>query len=156
MALTEFEDRPFGCPPDACSCGVKRVVATVEGRPYCRKCFVAWRRQQARPGKHNKYNAKKVVVGDLQFDSQAEAKRWTELKLLEQAGFIRRIERQVPYSIDLNGKHICKYFADFVYFEGAKRIVEDVKGLRTPTYRLKKKLVEAQYNVTIKEVRVRS
>lgn len=61
-------------------------------------------------------------------------------------------EAQVPFQVELNGKKICKYIADFkvLYDDGHTEIV-DVKGMRTPLYRLKKKLVEAQYGIEILE-----
>ena len=60
---------------------------------------------------------------------------------------------QMPFQVILNEKKICKYIADFkvTYADGRVEIV-DVKGVRTDVYRLKKKLVEAQYGITIVEV----
>ena len=103
----------------------------------------------------NKYNAKRTVLDGITFDSKAESERYAYLKLRERAGEIARLECQPEYKISVNGTHVCKYKADFRYFEiGAqKQIVEDVKGVITPVYRLKKKLVEAIYHVKIVEVR---
>jgi hypothetical protein len=100
----------------------------------------------------SKYKAKPVVVDDIRFHSQAEAKRYGQLKLLFRAGTIRNLELQPAFHISINGKKIFTYKADFAYFEGAERIVEDVKGFRTPVYKLKKKIVEAQLGVKIREV----
>jgi len=104
----------------------------------------------ARP---NKYHARKTVVDGFAFDSAAEARRWSELRLLERAGQIRGLERQVDFPCVVNGGLVCTYRADFVYYEGPARVVEDVKGHRTAEYRLKKKLVEAVYpGVRITEI----
>ena len=125
----------------------------------------------------SKYKAVKTTIDGITFDSKKEAKRYTELKLLEKAGHITHLELQPEYQITINGAKICKYKADFRYFTvrqenneqyynskgewqtptmtGDKegQIVEDVKGFKTPIYRLKKKLVEASYPGTlIKEV----
>ena len=125
----------------------------------------------------SKYKAVKTTIDGITFDSKKEAKRYTELKLLEKAGHITHLELQPEYQITINGAKICKYKADFRYFtvraENNERsynskgewqtptmtgdkegqIVEDVKGFKTPIYRLKKRLVEASYPGTlIKEV----
>ena len=117
----------------------------------------------------SKYKAVKTTIDGITFDSKKEAKRYTELKLLEKTGMITHLELQPTYDITINGAKICKYKADFRYFTvraennepsynskgewqtptmtGQKegQIVEDVKGFKTPIYRLKKKLVEACY-----------
>lgn len=104
----------------------------------------------------HKYGARPTVVDGQRFDSAAEARRWSELRLLERAGTIRGLERQPEFVCAINGVRICAYRADFRYFDGQKNIVEDVKGVRTPLYRLKKRLVEALHpGVTIVEVAAR-
>ena len=101
-----------------------------------------------------KYNARKVVDDGITFDSQAEHRRYCELRLLQQAGQIANLQVHVPYQIVLNDVKIARYVADFVYddLETGQRRIEDVKGMRTDVYKLKKKLVEAQYGVEIYEV----
>jgi hypothetical protein len=99
----------------------------------------------------NKYNAKKTRVGDLVFDSQKEARRWSELVLLERAGVIRRLERGEDMPVVIGGVKVFSYRPDFVYFEDGARIVEDVKGFRTPVYRLKKRILAALYGIEIRE-----
>tara|TARA_R100000353_G_scaffold155834_1_gene114785 strand:- start:2227 stop:2616 length:390 start_codon:yes stop_codon:yes gene_type:complete len=96
-----------------------------------------------------KYKAKKVKLDGYTFDSQAEAKHyWHTLKPKLERGEITHLEVHPSYEIVIDGEKICKYMADFRYFTGKKRIVEDVKGFKTPVYRLKKKLVEATYRGT--------
>jgi hypothetical protein len=93
----------------------------------------------------------KTIVDGITFASKKEAKRYTELKLLERAGEISRLELQPRYDITINGVKICTYVADFRYFSKAKLVVEDCKGYLTPVYRIKRKLVMALYNVEILE-----
>ena len=101
-----------------------------------------------------KYRAVRTTVDGIAFASRAEARRYKELRLLERAGEISRLELQPVFPVTINGALICKYVADFVYFADGARVVEDVKGMVTPVYRLKKKLVEALYpGVKIVEVR---
>lgn len=107
-----------------------------------------------------KYGNKKTEVDGITFDSVREARRWQELKLLERAGEIKDLARQVPYVLipsqkDENGKTIereVKYIADFVYEENGKTVVEDTKGFRTKDYILKRKLLLYNYGLRIKEV----
>ena len=101
----------------------------------------------------NKYRAVKTEVDGIMFDSKREAARYMELMLLQKAGEISRLELQPKYDCVVNGHKICNYKADFRYFNANGSVVEDVKGMKTPVYRLKKKLVEALFpGVTIQEV----
>lgn len=109
-----------------------------------------------------KYRNKITEVDGIKFHSQKEARRWQELKLLVKAKKISDLERQVKFSLDVNGAHICNYFADFCYtstesnffvpFPAPYKVVEDVKGMRTPLYRLKAKLMKAIHGIEIREV----
>lgn len=103
-----------------------------------------------------KYNAWKVVTEDGVFDSKLECRRWNELKLLEKAGAITELKRQVRLPLiskSRYGKEIA-YIADFTYLEGEKLVVEDTKSeaTKTPLYRLKKRLVAEKYGIVIKEI----
>ena len=94
-----------------------------------------------------KYLSKKTVVDNIKFDSKKEAGRYSELKLLEKAGEVKDLKLQVPFCLYVNNFKICTYKADFVYINKEdKQIVEDVKGFKTPVYRLKKKLFEALFH----------
>lgn len=103
----------------------------------------------------SKYHAKKVKDGDLVFDSRKEYRRWQELLLLEKAGVIRGLRRQVKYELlpRVPGKwpRPVAYIADFVYQEGKKEVVEDVKGYRTDVYKLKKRLMWVVHGIEIRE-----
>lgn len=105
-----------------------------------------------------KYHNKRVLVDGERFDSKKEYNRWRELKLLEKAGEIKRLERQVKLELlpkqIIDGKvaeRAVYYIADFVYEENGKPVIEDCKGFRTDVYRLKRKLVLAKYGVQIRE-----
>lgn len=109
----------------------------------------------------SKYHSKKVILDGIEFDSKKEAKRYSELKLLERAGQIKDLELQKVFelqpSFKKNGKTYRKttYKADFCYFdnEKGKYIVEDVKGFKTEVYKLKKKMFEYKYqDLELKEI----
>jgi len=97
----------------------------------------------------NKYHA--VKTGE--YDSKREAARGLQLQLLEKAKKIFGLEHHTVFPLSVNGQHICNYEADFIYQdEACKTVVEDVKGVRTDLYKLKKKLMKAIYNIDIVEV----
>lgn len=100
----------------------------------------------------SKYRAKKTTLDGIKFDSKKEADRYWELKILQKQNKIRNLKLQVPYLIAVNNQNICKYIADFVYDDSqGNSIVEDVKGVATPAYKLKKKLMKAVYGINISE-----
>lgn len=98
-----------------------------------------------------KYRNRKTVVDGITFDSKKEANRWGELRLLEQAGQISELRRQVPFELVVGCMKIAKYIADAVYVENGQTVVEDCKGYRTREYRLKKKLMLACHGIEIRE-----
>lgn len=109
----------------------------------------------------NKYHARKVHADGMTFDSESEYCRYRELKIMERAGEIRRLERQkvfqlIPDQKDASGKVVeraCNYKADFCYTTSdGKYVVEDVKGVKTKEYRIKKKLMLFVYGIQISEV----
>lgn len=103
----------------------------------------------------NKYGARKVTAPDGQvFDSVKEYHRWCDLRLLERAGRISDLKRQVSYELipKQDGERACTYAADFVYKDAdGKTVVEDTKGYRTEVFRLKKKLMLWVHGIKIKE-----
>lgn len=126
------------------------------------------------PSKYNKYANKKVQLDGIAFDSRKEAKRYAELKLLEKAGEITGLDRQVKFDLvpaqyeeyERTGKSgqplkpgkrcveqaIC-YVADFCYRDkDGEYIVEDTKGYKTKDYVIKRKLMRYMLEITIKEV----
>jgi len=98
-----------------------------------------------------KYGAVKTTIDGITFDSKKEAARYQQLKLLERAGEIDRLELQPKYDLVVNGVNIGFYRADFRYWQGIKQIVEDVKGVRTSVYQIKKRLIAAIYGIEIFE-----
>lgn len=110
--------------------------------------------------RRHKYGARKTEVGGILFDSKKEAARYQELRLLEKAGEIHDLRLQVPFELQpkfrKNGKtwRAVTYVADFVYLtKEGEEVIEDVKGMRTDVYRLKRKMFEYQFDdKTIKEI----
>ena len=107
----------------------------------------------------SKYNSRKTKIDGITFDSKREANRYLELKLLQRAGKIKDLQLQVPYELtpaytNKSGKKIraSRYYADFVYIENGEQVIEDVKGVKTDLYKLKKKILETKYGLEIKEV----
>ena len=107
----------------------------------------------------NKFNAVRTWNGGHWFASKREARRYTELLLLETAGEIKDIELQPSYRLmaptpDGSLVSTATYIADFRYRDipTGKTVVEDVKGVRTQVYKLKKRWVEAQYAIKIVEI----
>lgn len=119
---------------------------------------------------YNKYQNKKITVGGEEFDSIREYERFCELKMLQRAGYISDLHRQVKFTLipaqrepDIIGKrggikkgalleNECSYFADFVYIENGERVVEDAKGCKTKEYIIKRKLMLYIHKIKIKEV----
>ena len=103
--------------------------------------------------KPSKYRNRPIVVDGVRFDSQAEARRHGELTLMQRAGEISDLARQVPFDLQVNGHHIARYVADHVYTKDGERVVEDTKGVATPVYKIKRSLMAALHGVKIVEVR---
>lgn len=99
--------------------------------------------------KSNKYNAQRTVVDGRTFDSRKEANRYMELRVLERAGYISNLQPQVPFPFRVNNVLVCTYRADFVYERDGQRIVEDAKGVVTPVFRIKAKLMKAIYGIDV-------
>lgn len=121
------------------------------------------------------YNIKTKTSDGLIFDSHKEARRWEQLRILEKAGKIVELQRQVSYELLPNqyeeyerfskkGKRLkdgrrlverkVDYVADFIYHdaETGELIVEDTKGVKTKDYILKRKLMYLIHGIKIKEV----
>ena len=106
-----------------------------------------------------KYYSRKVTVDGQVFDSKKEYKRWCELVLLQRAGQVTDLKRQVKYELIPSqkvGKRVaeraCTYVADFVYTENGETVVEDTKGFKTKDYIIKRKLMLWVHGICIKEV----
>jgi hypothetical protein len=99
----------------------------------------------------NKRGNKRVVIDGYAFDSVNESRRYSELKLMQQAGAISGLEVHPVYllqaSFKSNGRthKAIAYEADFSYMEKGVHVAEDVKGHRTEVFRLKEKLFRYRY-----------
>lgn len=108
----------------------------------------------------SKYRAMRTIVGDLKFDSKKEAECWLHLKARERAGEIHSLIHQVRYKLyaasdgEPMGVHVCTYVADFRYFDNVKQewIVADAKGFVTAMYKLKEKMMLANYGIKIERM----
>lgn len=87
------------------------------------------------------------------YASKREANRAAELELLERVGAIKNLRKQVKFELvpKRDGERAVNYYSDFVYEQDGKQIVEDVKGFRTPVYRLKRRLMQEKFGITIQE-----
>lgn len=121
-----------------------------------------------------KYKNTIITIGSKVFDSKKESKRWQELCLLQRAGQITDLQRQVKFVLiptqyekfprysDKTGKRLkdgirtleqeCSYVADFAYMKDGKQVVEDTKGVKTKDYIIKRKLMLHVHGIRIKEV----
>ena len=113
----------------------------------------------------SKYHSKKITRDGETFDSIKEYKRYVELSLLQKAGAIQELKRQVKFQLlpaqyeESNGKKRGKcleravnYVADFVYIEDGVKVVEDTKGFKTKDYILKRKMMLYFHGIRIKEI----
>lgn len=105
----------------------------------------------AKPPARSKHRNKRTEIGGIKFDSKIEAVRFVALKRMEEAGLITDLRRQVSFvlapAVKIPGKGRMspplRYFADFVYCQDGKQIIEDVKGQQKVTegYRIKRHLM---------------
>lgn len=113
--------------------------------------------------RYSKYNAKKIKIDGHTFDSKREAQRYCELKLFLRAGEIKNLVLQPRFLLqdeffdknEIKHKKI-EYVADFLYIDKAGRnVVEDVKGVLTDVYKIKKKMFLNLYDneFDFKEIR---
>ena len=106
----------------------------------------------------SKYNSERTTIGGETFDSRKEAERWVVLRAKEERGEISDLRRQVKYVLIpaqyKDGKCIFRsvtYIADFVYEQDGEKVVEDVKGFRTPEYIIKRKLMYQIFGIYVME-----
>ena len=107
----------------------------------------------------SKYGSRKITVDGITFDSRKEYFRWHELSLLEKAGVVSQLQRQVKFELlpsqRVAGKVVERpvhYVADFVYQENGQTVVEDTKGFKTKDYILKRKMMLYIHGIRIREV----
>lgn len=108
----------------------------------------------------NKYHNTKITVDGHTFDSKKEARRYKELKYLEKLRMITDLKLQTVFELiptqkraDGKTERAVSYRADFTYYDSdGNYVVEDVKGVRTAEYKIKRKLMLQVHGITIKEV----
>lgn len=100
----------------------------------------------------SKYGAKPTEVDGIRFASKGEARRYQDLCLMQRAGAISRLTLQPRFPLVVEGVKVGTYVGDFRYEQDGKVVIEDFKGVRTPVYRLKAKLMRALYAIEIHEV----
>ena len=120
----------------------------------CKTCTI----ESKCDGLMGKYKNKKVVYKDMKFDSKKEYLRYLVLEDMQRKGEISGLQVQVPFVLvppfQLNGIKYkgIRYIADYVYKKDGKTIVEDVKGMKTDVYKIKRKLMAYMHKIEIKEV----
>ncbi|WP_244110309.1 DUF1064 domain-containing protein [Burkholderia cenocepacia] len=108
--------------------------------------------------KASKYGNRKCEADGIKFDSERERSRYFDLKRMQSAGIIGDLRLQVSFEIapavvmDGKRKRARTYVADFVYERDGKRVVEDVKGMKTPVYSLKRHLMRAVHGIEVQEM----
>lgn len=109
--------------------------------------------------KKQKYNKYRVGTKDRRtykgvvFASIKEMNRYKELELYQKSGVISELELQVPFVLyesfanpyTHKKEREIKYIADFMYIQNNEFIVEDVKGIKTEAYKIKRKMFIAIY-----------
>jgi hypothetical protein len=147
--------RAFGSAPRFPTSGTDKMTTEMTAAEYQQHLVDTGQVSPPIPQSKGKYSAKPIVIDDIRFASTAEGNRYMDLKRLRDAGEIADLECQPKFPIVVNGHKICTYLGDFRYVDVAtgKITVEDVKGMSTPVYRLKKKLVAACHDVQIVEVK---
>lgn len=117
------------------------------------------RAAKAAAPRRQKYANRRVEIDGQTFDSKAEARYWGHLQLRLKAGEISDLRRQVAYelapAVVIGGRKRppLRYIADFVWEEGGKTVVADVKGAVPAAYRIKRHLMKAVHGVDILEIR---
>jgi hypothetical protein len=115
--------------------------------------------RKKKPGpKKGKYNAKGQHFEGFWFASTAELVRYKQLLELQEQGLIDTLRCQVKFGVALNGQHMFNYIADFEYRvldelgREQRSVIEDVKGMVMPIYKMKRKMVEAMHGIKIIEI----
>lgn len=108
--------------------------------------------------KPSKYKAIKSTVEGIEFDSKAEGRRYSELLMLQRARKISELELQPTFVLALpvkfagskRAKPALRYRADFQYIESGLRVVEDVKGVLTPAFKIKQHLMLSVHGIDVR------
>ena len=101
----------------------------------------------------SKYKAVKTVVDGITFASKREAYYYRLYSKMQEAGMIKNLKLQTSIPFKLNGEKVFTYKPDFEYDDENGHHIVDVKGVETPLFRLKKKLIEKLYKINIEIVK---
>ncbi len=112
-------------------------------------------------GRARKFGNRKVVVDGATFDSKAEFARWFELTLLQKAGHITDLQRQVVYVLApavkfaraKRAQPALRLIVDFAYREAGQLVLEDVKGVITTAFTIKRHLLKALHGLEVRLIR---
>ncbi len=160
--MTRKRAREIASKPSAKKIRVDAILATADrvGKISAEEArFLLANLPKEKTARGHKYAAQKVTVDGHEFPSKAEADRYCQLKLLVRASTIRDLELQPKFPLLApNGTEIGEYWADFAYTERLRgidlEVVEDVKGMVLPLYKLKLKLFRELYPTkTFREIR---
>jgi hypothetical protein len=124
------------------------------------KEYQAFRKKILGKNKPSKMRNVKTNVDGIMFDSKTEARRYCELKIQERTGVISGLELQKRYELIPKQRlssgmceRACHYVADFVYTMNGQLVCEDRKGMETPAYIIKRKLMKFVHNIEILQTR---
>ena len=101
----------------------------------------------------SKYRAQPTIIDGRKFPSKVEAKRYLELKRQEKLGLVSDLTCQPRFKLGTEDGHICVYVGDFKYKRDGRQVIEDVKGVRTDVYVLKRKMMRVLLGLHVVEVR---
>lgn len=124
---------------------------------------------------YSKYGAKAVVIAGIRFPSKGEGDRYLYLRECERVGIISDLRLQVPFELyppvyeqktltrgpragqTVNGRLLMggmSYVADFVYkLPDGRVVVEDYKGVQTPVFKIKYRLMIERFGIKIRIVK---
>lgn len=126
-------------------------------RQICRKVAA----EQGQKAAKRKYNNQPTESGGIKFDSKKEAGRYELLRQMQEIGMISDLKLQPQFTLQESyvtylGERVraIRYVADFSYWRQGEFVVEDVKSKATATaqYKMKKKLMQERFGISVKEV----
>ena len=115
-----------------------------------------FRARSAAPKKRSKYGNTKVEIDGITFASKAEGRYYAQLKALDKAGMVAEVELQKRFVLKgPKGGLITTYVADFAFYDNTTRCyrVVDVKGVETPAFKLKRKMMRELLGIEVEVVK---
>lgn len=134
------------------SLSFKNIKVPASGRVSAAELKASIQSESGAKKRSGKFNNRIIKTDEGVFDSAAEYSRYLNLKLLERAGEISGLVRQIRYKLEVGGIHISTYIADFVYnLKDGTLVVEDSKGFKTREYLQKRRLMKEILGIEILE-----